>query len=44
MENSCSGSWRYEQVNPEPISQSLFLKALKTHGTAIKSSQPSLCS
>lgn len=44
MDSSYSGSWRYEQVNPEDISQSLFLKALQTHGTAIKSCRPSLCS
>ena len=44
MDSSCSGSRRHEQVNPEYISQSLFLKALQTHGTAIKSSRPSLCS
>lgn len=44
MDSSCSGSWRYEQDNPEHISQSLFLKALQTHGSAIKSRRPSLCS
>lgn len=37
-DNSSSGSWRYEPVKPEHISQSLFSKALQTHGTAIKSS------
>lgn len=44
MENNRSCLQDPEQVNPEHISQSLFLKALKTHGTAIKSSRPSLCS
>jgi len=30
LDSSCSGSWRYEQVNPEHISQSIFKSSANT--------------